>query len=114
MSTSTKSTLITNLNVLKYGEPYEVKDTSKTTIIDLIKLIEPGKIKCYWYNIINNALGLPIYIPIIIVRGNNVINNNDINNNKYKILGINAVLHGDEINGIRIIQELFDFILINN
>lgn len=56
-----------------------------------------GSIREYWLHIINNGIGEPVRIPIIVARG------------AYDgpVLGITAAIHGNELNGIPVIQRLF-------
>lgn len=56
-----------------------------------------GKITRFWLHIINNGLGEPIRIPILVARGTE----------PGPVLGLNAALHGNELNGINVIQKLF-------
>lgn len=60
--------------------------------------IEANQIKKYWLKMIDNGLAQPVYIPIIIAKGNS----------ETPILGLVAAIHGNEVNGIRVIQEVFD------
>jgi len=57
-----------------------------------------GSIKRYWLKIITNGLGSPISIPVIVARGLE----------EGPILGITAAVHGNELNGIPVIQRLFN------
>jgi predicted deacylase len=54
-------------------------------------------IRQYWLRIISDGLGQPISIPLIVARGKS----------DFPILGITAALHGNELNGIPVIQRLF-------
>jgi len=56
-----------------------------------------GKISKTWLHIVNNGIGEPIRIPILVARGKH----------SGPTLGLNAALHGNELNGIPVIQELF-------
>lgn len=56
-----------------------------------------GTIKYYWLHIINNGIGEPVRVPIIVARGRH----------DGPVLGITAAIHGNEINGIPVIQRLF-------
>ena len=51
----------------------------------------------YWLKIISNGLGSPICVPIIVARGKE----------DFPILGLTAAVHGNELNGIPVIQRLF-------
>lgn len=56
-----------------------------------------GEISKAWVHVINNGLGVPIRIPIIVAKGKT----------KGKTLGLTAAVHGNELNGIPVIQKLF-------
>ena len=62
-----------------------------------------GQISKFWLHIINNGLGETIRVPILIARGQN----------DGPVLGLNAALHGNELNGIYIIQRLFGKLDVN-
>ncbi len=55
-----------------------------------------GKKSETWLHIINNGIGEPIRIPLIVARGMQ----------PGPTLGLNAALHGNELNGIPVIQQL--------
>lgn len=57
-----------------------------------------GRITATWLHIINNGLGEPIRVPIVVARGAN----------PGPVLGLTAAIHGNELNGIRVIQTLFE------
>ncbi|MDF1698884.1 MAG: succinylglutamate desuccinylase/aspartoacylase family protein [Saprospiraceae bacterium] len=57
-----------------------------------------GKRKHYWLKIISDGFSNPICIPLMVMRG-------------FKdgpILGVTAAVHGNELNGISVIQRLFN------
>ncbi|MFT5832962.1 MAG: putative deacylase [Cognaticolwellia sp.] len=54
-------------------------------------------IRHYWLKIISDGLGQPISIPVMVARGKS----------DFPILGVTAALHGNELNGIPVIQRLF-------
>lgn len=58
---------------------------------------EKGEIHKFWMHIANNGIGDAIRIPIILAKG------------KFDgpVLGLTAAVHGNELNGIRVIQKLF-------
>ena len=58
---------------------------------------ERGKLHKVWFNIVSNPFGEPISIPIMIGRGMK----------PGPVLGLTAALHGNELNGIPVIQRLF-------
>ncbi|NJC25782.1 succinylglutamate desuccinylase/aspartoacylase family protein [Neolewinella antarctica] len=60
--------------------------------------VEPGTTQRFWLKIISDGLGEPVKIPILYARGLT----------DGPVLGLTAAVHGDELNGIRVIQRLFD------
>ncbi len=56
-----------------------------------------GKISEQWLHIINNGIGEPIRIPILVAKGAF----------DGPVLGLTAAIHGNELNGIPVIQRLF-------
>jgi len=56
-----------------------------------------GEISCYWLHIVTDGMGVPTHIPIIVARGMT----------DGKVLGLTAAVHGNELNGIPVIQRLF-------
>lgn len=56
-----------------------------------------GQISETWLHIINNGIGEPVRIPILVARGEE----------HGPVFGLTAALHGNELNGIRVIQKLF-------
>ncbi len=68
-----------------------------------VKNAPPGKITRYWLKIVEDSMGVPIHIPIIVARGNK----------DGKVVGITAAIHGNELNGIPVIQRLFKEIDVN-
>lgn len=70
--------------------------------IDL-DLIEQNSIKKYWLKMIDDGLSQPVCIPIIIAKGNTA----------GPVFGMTAAIHGNELNGIKVIQEVFENIDVN-
>lgn len=62
-----------------------------------VKLAAKGEISRYWLQIATDGMGVPIHIPIIVARGKK----------EGKILGLTAAIHGNELNGIPVVQRLF-------
>jgi uncharacterized protein len=58
----------------------------------------PQTIKHYWLKIISDGLSQPICVPLLVARGKA----------DFPILGLTAAVHGDELNGIPVIQRLFN------
>jgi predicted deacylase len=57
----------------------------------------PQSIRHYWLQIISNPLGSPICVPLMVARGKE----------DFPVLGVTAAVHGNELNGIPVIQRLF-------
>ncbi len=74
------------------------------TILSLDEIDQPAaSIRRYWLRIISDGLGEPVRIPIICARGSE----------EGPTLGVSAAVHGDELNGIRVIQRLFADLDVN-
>jgi predicted deacylase len=63
----------------------------------------PHQIKKYWLKLFDNGLSQPISIPVIIAKGDD----------SGPVLGLTAAIHGNELNGIKVIQEVLEQININ-
>jgi predicted deacylase len=59
-----------------------------------------GEISRYWLHIIDNGLAQPVLIPVLIAKGAT----------DGPVLGLTAAIHGNELNGIPVIQQLFQSI----
>ncbi len=57
----------------------------------------PGEIHPVWFHIIDNGIGEPIRVPILVARGKK----------DGPVLGLTAAVHGNELNGIPVIQQIF-------
>ncbi len=55
-------------------------------------------IRHYWLHLISDGLGNPINLPIMVARGKE----------DFPVLGLTAAVHGNELNGIPVIQRLFN------
>lgn len=56
-----------------------------------------GVISHYWLQLVTDGMGVPTRIPVIVARGLQ----------EGKVLGLTAAVHGNELNGIPVIQRLF-------
>lgn len=56
-----------------------------------------GRITRYWVDIVGNGIGQSIKVPAMVARGAN----------PGPVLGVTAVVHGNELNGLPVIQRLF-------
>jgi predicted deacylase len=68
-----------------------------------VSLAPKGEITKYWLHIATDGMGVPIHIPIIVARGKE----------DGKVLGLTAAVHGNELNGIPMIQRLFNGLDVN-
>ena len=59
--------------------------------------IPNGSLKKYWLHIATNGIGRPIYVPVMVAKGAE----------PGTTLGLTAAIHGNEINGMAIVQRLF-------
>jgi predicted deacylase len=66
-------------------------------------LVSRGTIKHFWLHLVNDGLGAPVYIPVIIARGRK----------DGPVVGLTAAVHGNELNGIPVIQKVFTEIDVN-
>ncbi|MDF1865938.1 MAG: succinylglutamate desuccinylase/aspartoacylase family protein [Saprospiraceae bacterium] len=62
-----------------------------------IKDAPKGQITRYWLFIATDGMGVPIHVPVIVARGLE----------DGKVLGLTAAVHGNELNGIPVIQRIF-------
>ncbi|MEZ5042195.1 MAG: succinylglutamate desuccinylase/aspartoacylase family protein [Saprospiraceae bacterium] len=56
-----------------------------------------GEITSYWFHIVTDGIGMPVRVPVIVARGLE----------PGPTLGVTAAIHGNELNGIPVIQRLF-------
>ena len=70
-----------------------------TTLINSFNIEDTPKqtISQYWLKIISDGTGRAISVPIMVARGKA----------DFPILGVTAAIHGNELNGISVIQRLF-------
>jgi len=68
-----------------------------------VKAVPKGTISRYWLNLVTDGMGQPVQLPIIVARGHQ----------DGKVLGLTAAVHGNELNGIPVIQRIFKEIDIN-
>lgn len=57
----------------------------------------PGTIRHYWLRLASDGMGNPMLVPLMVARGKE----------EGPTLGLTAAIHGDELNGINVIQRLF-------
>ncbi len=69
-----------------------------------LKNLEKGVVHKFWFDLMSGPFGEQIALPIIIARGTSEGPN----------LGITAVVHGDELNGIPVIQRFMEELDVKN
>ncbi len=75
-----------------------------TTISEFhLNNIDRGSLNYFWLKLISDSFGNPISIPMIVAKGVN----------EGPILGLTAAIHGNELNGIPVIQRLFAEVDVN-
>ena len=62
-----------------------------------------GAITRYWLEIVKDGMGVPVHLPVIVAKGKT----------DGKTVGLTAAIHGNELNGIPVIQRLFKDIDVN-
>lgn len=62
-----------------------------------LDLVPAGTIKRFWLRIVNDGMGAPVQVPIMVAKGPE----------PGEVVGITAAVHGNELNGISVIQRLF-------
>lgn len=62
-----------------------------------LKSVPPGTQKRFGVHLISDGLGMPVYVPVIVAQGVE----------DGPILAITAAVHGNELNGIPVVQRLF-------
>ncbi len=79
---------------------------NKITSISNFKLEDTPKnsIRHYWLSLISNALGEPVRLPVMVARGRF----------DGPVVGLTAAVHGNELNGISVIQRLFADLEVDN
>ncbi len=85
-----------------------MSNSPSTPIIPIVreinfKEVPKGTISRYWLHLVTDGLGTPVNLPIIVARGKA----------DGPILGLTAAVHGNELNGIPVIQRIFKEIDIN-
>jgi len=76
--------------------------TSIKENIEIIKKLDvsqapKGEITRYWLHLVDDGMGVPTHVPIIVARG--------IEDGK--TVGLTAAVHGNELNGIPVIQRIY-------
>jgi len=63
-----------------------------------LESVPSSSISRYWLELVEDGMGLPVKLPLIIAKGAG----------SGPIVGLTAAVHGNELNGIPVIQRLFE------
>ena len=68
-------------------------------VLEELKLeeVQPGEVQRFLLHLVTDGMGLPVFIPIIVAKG--LVEG--------PVVGVTAAVHGNELNGIPVIQRLF-------
>ncbi len=83
-----------------FSDSTDVKVINKLDISQAPK----GAITRYWLYVVKDGMGVPIHVPVIVAKGKE----------DGKVLGLTAAVHGNELNGIPVIQRFFKDLDIAN
>jgi predicted deacylase len=86
--------------MVSFFKDYEVEIVKDLKVHDAPK----GTITRYFVQLVKDGMGMPTFVPVLIARGKK----------DGPVLGLTAAVHGNELNGIPIIQELFKEIDFDN
>lgn len=62
-----------------------------------LSVVPPNSMRKFWAHLIDNGLAQPVYAPVMVARGAE----------PKPVLGVTALVHGNEVNGLAIVQRLF-------
>ena len=75
---------------------FQIEDNTPVVRSLELSAIPKGTVSKYWMHLVTDALGQPVCAPIVVMRGVH----------DGPVLGLTAAVHGNEINGIPVIQRL--------
>lgn len=80
-------------------EPYYPPTPTDAPVIKTLDLhaVAPGEKAYFHLHLVTDGMGSPIYLPVMVARGMSA----------GPVLGLTAAIHGNELNGIPVIQRLF-------
>lgn len=61
-----------------------------------IESVPQQTIQRFWLHLTSDGIGTPLYIPVVVIRGKT----------DQHVVGVTAVMHGNELNGISVVQNL--------
>lgn len=87
---------------LPFGKVLRAQKVGQIPIITKLdlNLVPKQKLTKLWFKVGDDAFGNPVLVPLLILRGTS----------DAPILGMTAAIHGNELNGIPIIQRIFGMI----
>jgi len=85
--------------MIKVRGPHDIPVIQRLELDEIPK----GSVGRYWVEIITDAFGNPVHVPLMIAKGHV----------DGPTLGLTAAVHGNELNGIPVIQRLFKEIDVN-
>ena len=81
---------------MKTPEDLNLEKGKKVQALDLSRL-SPGSVHRLWMTIITDGMGQPVHVPVLVAKGVR----------QGPVMGLTAAVHGNEINGISVIQRIF-------
>ena len=78
------------------------KHPAKAPVVKFLNLesVPAGTLHRYWVHIVSSGMGQPILVPVLVAKGMQ----------PGPVLGLTAVIHGNELNGLPIVQKVFQLI----
>lgn len=76
-----------------------MEDAQMTRFLELDE-VEPGGIRRFWIDLVANGVGQSILVPAIVAKGKE----------PGPVLGLTAVVHGNELNGLKVVQNVIKHI----
>ncbi|RMG30748.1 MAG: peptidase M14 [Bacteroidetes bacterium] len=67
-----------------------------------LETVSPGSISRYWVHIVSSGMAQPILVPVMVARGKE----------DGPVLGLTAAVHGNELNGLPVIQKVFHLLRV--
>jgi len=62
-----------------------------------LEVVPQGTLQRFWLHLVTDGMGMPVFIPVIVAKGVE----------EGPVVGLTAAVHGNELNGIPVIQRLF-------
>lgn len=68
-----------------------------------LSLVKPGTQARFWVHVVSSGMAQPILVPLLVCKGKE----------EGPILGLTAAVHGNELNGLPVIQKVFNQVNVN-